>query len=147
MQIPQHRVKINGKIDLWDLGPKRPESPKEPAPVDEKLKGADRAIADVEYDDAIDLYKRELRAYAALKREHEVWHRSNGGPVKVELWGVDARFALECEPERFKLDLPRGTKPGKAQIDAEEMARLDGIELAQARERDPNFGKPKEMQI
>lgn len=144
--IPVQRVKQNSKVDIWDLGPKRPDAPKEPAPVDAKLKGAELAIAQVEYEDAIDFYKRELRAYAALKREHEGWHRGNGGPVKVELWGVDARHALDLEPERYKLDLPRGQKPGKAQIDAEEMAKAEGIALEQARDRDPNFGKPQGIQ-
>lgn len=141
--IPQHRVKPNSKVDIWDLGPSRPTAPKEPAAVDTKLKGADLAIAEVEYEDAIDFYKRDLRAYAELKRNHEHWHRSNGGPLKVELWGVDARHAMEREPDRYKLDLPKGAKPGKAQLDAEEMARLEGVELAQARDRDPNFGKPQ----
>lgn len=144
--IPLHRVKPNSKVDIWDVGPKRPEAPKEPVPVDAKLKGSDLAIAQVEYEDAIDLYKRELRAYAALRRDHETWHRMNGGPVKIELWGVDANHAMQIDPDRYKLDLPRGVKPGKAQVEAEEMAKAEGLELAALRERDPNFGKPQGMQ-
>lgn len=141
--IPQNRVKPSGKVDIWDLGPQRPDAPAEPKPVDTKLKGADLAIAEVEYEDAIDLYKRELKAYAALKREHERWHRENGGPVKFELWGIDARHAMQTDSDRYKLDLPKGAKPGKAQAEAERLAELEGVELAQARERDPNFGKPQ----
>ncbi len=145
-QIPQQRMKPNGKVDVWDLGPTRPVAPKEPAPVSEKLKGAELAIAQVEFEDAIDLYKRELRAHAALKREFERWHSANGGPVKVEFWGVDARSAMDTEPDRYKLDLPKGQKPGKAQIHAEEMAAAEGMELAAIRERDPNFGKAQGIQ-
>lgn len=141
--IPPNRVKPNSKVDIWDLGPQRPVAPKEPAPVDTKLKGTDLAIAEVEYEDAIDLYKRELRAYAALKRDHERWHRDNGGPVKVELWGVDATHATESFKERYKLDLPKGVKAGPAQIEAEKLAEAEGMELAALRERDPNFGKPQ----
>jgi hypothetical protein len=141
--IPQHRVKPNSKVDIWDLGPTRPVAPSEPEAVNDKLKGAELALAQVEYDDAIDLYKRELRAYAALKRDHERWHKENGGPVKIEQWGVDARHSLDNFPERYKLDLPKGVKPGKAQLDAEEMAKAEGEELALLRERDPNFGKPQ----
>lgn len=145
--IPHHRVKPNSKVDLWDLGPQRPVAPKEPAPVDAKLKGAELAIAEVEFEDAIDLYKRDLKAYAALKREHERWHRDNGGPVKVEFWGIDASDAMQIDRDRYKLDLPKGQKPGKAQVDAEEMARAEGLELAAARDRDPNFGKPQGIHI
>lgn len=145
-QIPLHRVKPNSKVDIWDLGPKRPEAPKEPTPVDAKLKGAELAVAQVEYEDAFELYKSELRAYTALKREHQRWHGMNGGPVKVELWGADATHAIAVEPDRYKLDLPKNMKPGKAQLDAEEMARAEGLELAAIRERDPNFGKPQGIQ-
>lgn len=145
--IPLHRVKPNSKVDIWDLGPLRPDAPKEPKPVDEKLKGAELAIAQVELEDALDLYKRELRVYAANKREYERWHRENEGPVKVELWGVDANFAIGKEPVRYKLDLPKGQKPGKAQVMAEEMAKAEGVELAAARDRDPNFGKPQGISL
>ncbi len=145
-QIPLQRMKPNGKIDVWDLGPKRADAPKEPAPVSEKLKGTELAMAQVEYEDAIDLYKRELRTHAALKREFERWHAMNGGPVKVEFWGIDARAAMDREPERYKLDLPKGQKPGKAQVQAEEMAAAEGMELAAIRERDPTFGKPQGIQ-
>lgn len=143
ISIPTIRVKANSKVDVWDLGPLRPEAPKEPEAVNDKLKGADLAVAQVEYEDATDLYKRDLRAYAALKREHERWHTENGGPVKVELWGIDATHAINSWGERYKLDLPRGVKPGKAQIAAEEMAAAEGVDLALARERDPAFGKPQ----
>lgn len=147
MLIPEHRVKPNGKVDLWDLGPTRPVPPEAPTPVDEKLKGHELALAQIDYEDGMTLYKDRLRFYAAAKQAHEKWHRDNGGPVKVEFWGIDATYALEKGPERWRLDLPRGVKPGKAQLDAEEMARAEGAELAALRERDPNFGKPQGISL
>ena len=144
MEIPLHRVKQNGKVDLWDLGPTRPVPPAAPAEVDGRLKGHEAALAQIEYDDAMEAYKGGLRLYAAAKRAYDLWHNTNGGPVKIEFWGVDARGALD--KERFKLDLPRGLKPGKAQVEAEEMAKAEGAELAALRERDPNFGKPQGIQ-
>jgi hypothetical protein len=143
MSIPLHRVKDNGKIDLWDVGPSRPIPPDAPADVDARLKGHELAMAQNDYDDAMEIYMLKLREFSAEKRNFQSWHENNGGPVKIEFWGIDAIYALDNGPERFKLDLPRGVKPGKAQIDAEEMARAEGMELAAARERDPNFGKPQ----
>ena len=145
-EIPLHRVKSNGKVDLWDLGPTRPVPPTAPTEVDGKLKGHEQALAQIEYEDSMEVYKSSLRVFAAAKRAYDFWHTSNGGPVKVEFWGVDARFALDHGPDRFKLDLPRGLKPGKAQVEAEEMAKAEGAELAALRERDPNFGKPQGIQ-
>ena len=143
-EIPLHRVKDNGKVELWDLGPSRPVPPSPPSDVDGRLKGHELALAQIEYEDGLEAYKIALRLYSATRRAYDLWHNTNGGPVKIEFWGVDARGALDHE--RFKLDLPRGLKPGKAQIEAEEMAKAEGAELAALRERDPNFGKPQGIQ-
>jgi hypothetical protein len=137
----ERRIKKNGKVDLWDTGPSRPVAPPEPPAPDAKLKGADLAAAQVEYEDACERYKQHLRDFAAAKRAHAEWHERNGGPLKVELWGIDARHAMDIEPIRFKLDLPRNVKPGKAQIEAEEMAALEAEGLDRARASDPQFGK------
>lgn len=139
--IPFNRVKANGKVDLWDTGPKRPMAPEMPKEPDKGLKGADLAAAQVEYDDACDRYKQQLRDFAGAKRAHADWHENSGGPLKVELWGVDARHALEIEPERFKLDLPKGVKPGRAQIEAEERAAAEAEATQRARASDPQFGQ------
>lgn len=136
--IPYQRVKPNGKVDLWDLGPQvPPKAPPAPEKPDEKLKGAELAAAEVEYEDACDRYKDDLRDYTTARKSHAAWARDKGGPIKVELWGVDARHAMETEPDRYKLDLPRGMKPGKAQAEAEKAAELEAEELRQARSRDP----------
>lgn len=142
-QIPLNRVKPNGKVDIWDLGPqlapKGPDAPIEPK-ESKDLKGADFAAATVAYDDDCENYKDALRAYTAAKKAHRDWMNDIGGPVKVELWGVDARHALDSEPSRFKLDLPRGMKAGRAQIENEERAVIEADELRRARSLDPQFG-------
>lgn len=137
----QRRIKANGKVDVWDTGPQRPAPPAEPAKPDAKLTGADKAAAEVEYEDACERYKQLLRDYAAAKRAYLEWHDSNGGPIKVELWGVDARHAMEIEPDRFKVDLPRGVKPGRAQIEADQMAEAEADAMNRARASDPQFGR------
>jgi hypothetical protein len=144
--IPLHRVKPNGKVDLWDMGPGRPVPPVPPAEVDGRFKGHELALAQIEYEDAMEAYKGKLRDFGLQKRAHDKWHTENGGPLKIEFWGVDARAALDKGPDRFKLELPRGQKPGRAQIEAEEMAKAEGLELDTLRDRDPNFGKPQGIQ-
>lgn len=136
--IPLNRVKLNGKIDLWDLGPQvEPKPPAAPEAPDTKLKGAELAAAELEYEDACELYKFALRRYTAAKRDHLAWLEQKGGPVKVELWGVDAAEAMKIEPDRFKLDLPKGAKAGRAQREAEELAAIQADEIRQARSKDP----------
>lgn len=143
MMLLEKRTKPNGKVDLWDTGPGRPEPPAAPQEPDAKLKGADLAAAQVEYEDACERYKQQLRDYAAAKRAYLDWHDKMGGPVKVELWGVDARHAMEVEPGRFLLDLKRGQKPGRAQVEAEEMAQAEQETLSRARASDPQFGQQR----
>lgn len=138
--IPSNRVKANNKVDLWDLGPQRPAEPKEPAKPDAKLQGAEKAAAEVEYEDAIEHYKDELRAWSKIRKDARTWHEDKGGPFKVELWAVDARHAMTVDPDRYKLDLPKNQKPGKAQIEAEEQARADAEQRDRARASDPQFG-------
>lgn len=140
--IPLSRVKPNGHVDIWDLGPqvepKPPEAPK--APDSNKLKDADLAVAQMEHEDALEVYKRKLREYAAARRAHLDWTETNGGPIKISQWGADARHSMTVEPDRYKIDLPKGMKPGKAQIEAEERAKVEAEELEHARNRDPQFG-------
>lgn len=149
--IPLQRMKPNGKVDLWDTGPTRPLPPVAPKEPDlSKLKDAELALAQVQHEDALEAYKNALRRYGEQKQEHAAWHAENGGPLKVELWGVDARWALEtsdpnsklCKhPGRYVVDLPRGVKPGKAQIAADEMAKAEAEARARQASFDPQFGR------
>lgn len=140
MVIPLNRVKRNGKVDLWDLGPQVPKGPVAPAEPDDKLKGADRAAAEIEYEDACILYKDSLRAYTAARTAHREWHEQKGGPVKVEFWGYSAFEAMKRDPGRYMVDLPKGAKPGKAQIETERREAAEAEELKRATSMDPHFG-------
>lgn len=138
--IPSNRIKGNNKVDLWDMGPQGGSEPKEPPKPDSALKGAEKAAAEVEYEDAMEHYKNELRAWSAARKDKRAWNDENGGPRKIELWGCDARHALTVEPDRYKLDLPKHVKPGRAQVEAEAREAAE----KEARERDiaqdPQFG-------
>jgi hypothetical protein len=150
--IPFARVKQNGKVDLWDMGPQvEPKAPDAPVPPEEpdrtKLKTvalaaavAEHAAATLEYEDDIERYKDALRRWTSDRKAYRAWKDENGGPVKVEMWGVDARHALDREPERYKLDLPRGTRPGSAQVAADAAHAAEIEELKRAAALDPQFG-------
>lgn len=140
--IPLSKVKKNGKVDLWDMGPPRPDLPPEPiAPDKAKLKGGELAAAEVAYEDDLVAYKDELREHARLMREYRDWHKDKGGPVRIEQWGIDARHSLEREPKRYCIDLPADKKPGKAQREAEEQALAEMDALQRAHAADPQFGQ------
>lgn len=138
--IPLNRMKSNNKCDLWDLGPQvAPKAPPAPeAPDKAKFKNAaEFAAAELEYEDNCELYKSALRRFTEAKKAHLEWLEQKGGPIKVEFWGPDANEAFERDPGRFVLDLPKGLKPGKAQIEAEARAREADEEIRQARSKDP----------
>jgi len=136
-------IQPNDHVDLWDVGPTRIAAPLAPVePVESKdCKGADLALAKIHYEDALDAYRNDLRAYGVAKQEHTAWHRVNGGPRKVNLWSTDAVHALSTEPDRYKLELPKGMKPGTAQAEDDRRAEMSEQELQEAREKDPQFGK------
>jgi hypothetical protein len=143
VRIHPKYIKPNDHVDLWDIGPSRVEAPIAPTePVEGKdIKGADLALAKIHYEDALETYKADLRVYGAAKQAHTVWHRSNGGPRKVNLWSTDAVHALSAEPSRYVLELPKGMKPGSAQAEDDRLAEMSEQELQEAREKDPQFGK------
>lgn len=62
------------------------------------------------------------------------------GPVKLERTTIIAREALQRDPARYKLELPRGTKPGPAQIEAERRAAEIAAE-ENTEPPDPVFGR------
>lgn len=142
-KIPPNRVKKNGRVDIWDLGPQAaPTAPAAPSAPDEKaLKGADLAAAQVEYEDGLIAYKNALRGYTAARNAYREWKITMGGPIKIEQWAIDATHSINIEPDRYKLDLPRGQQPGRAQIEADELAKREREELERAASADPQFGK------
>lgn len=140
VQIPLARMK-HGRCFIWDCGPQtQPVPPSAPTKPDDRLKGHELAAAEVEYEDALVGYKDQLRAYTAARKAYQEWHTLNGGPIKIEQWGIDAIHSLTIEPNRYKLDLPKGARPGHAQLEAEERARKEREELERAAAMDPQFG-------
>jgi len=131
---------------VWDIGPVRVEAPKAPVePVESKdLKGADFALAKIHYEDALEQYRTDLRAYGEAKNAYTAWHQNNGGPIKLKQWSTDAVHSLTVDPERYFLELPKGLKPGKAQAEADRIAEMTEAEMQEAREKDPQFGKGTE---
>lgn len=65
---------------------------------------------------------------------------AENGPVKIERTTIIAREAMQRDSERYKLELPRGTKPGPAQIEAERIAAEIAAE-ENAEPPDPVFGR------
>lgn len=63
------------------------------------------------------------------------------GPVQIFRTGILAREALSRDPERYVLTLPKGIKPGPAQIEAEERARDEAEEANAERNADPVYGQ------
>ena len=143
IRIHPKYVKKTDHVDLWDIGPVRVAAPVAPtAPVESKdLKGADLALAQIHYEDALEDYKLALRSYGAAKQAFAKWQQINGGPRKVELWSTDAVHALTADPERYFLELPKGMKPGRAQTEADARAAMTEQELIDEASKDPQFGK------
>jgi hypothetical protein len=133
--------KPNGMVDMWDMGPEKPIAPNpppEPKPTGHK---ADDAVAQQQYDDAVEDYKKELKSYSAQKKEYDGWRQNAGGPVKREVWPIDANRAIDEFPGRYRKTLPAGAKPGKAQVEADERAVEQAAETKRIKERDPHMGK------
>jgi hypothetical protein len=90
---------------IWDLGPQRPrelDAPLDQPPADAV---ADRAI----YEEEI-LHRAEVfRAYGA---EHAAWLEANGGAVQMSMHATSAAEALQRDPRRYVVDLPREVQPG-----------------------------------
>lgn len=62
------------------------------------------------------------------------------GPVKIKRQAILAREALQRDPDRYRLDLPRGVKPGPAQEEAERRAAEEAAEAEAEAAADPVYG-------
>lgn len=62
------------------------------------------------------------------------------GPVQIEMRSVNARDALQRDPKRYVIKLPRGVKPGPAHHREEERKRQEMADFAEVVKRDPVFG-------
>lgn len=130
-------IKPNGKVDVWDFGPGRPNEPEEP-----KALGKDATLLQkIEHKDAMAAHEEAIKSFIDARKHHHEWHTSNGGPVRIELWPADVRHALQVEPNRYFLKLTAGQKPGKAQMEADAMAAAEMEDMQRAALSDPQFGR------
>lgn len=74
------------------------------------------------------------------KKDEKTGFEITDGPVKIEFNSILAREALQRDPDRYKIDLPRGVKPGPGQIAFEERQRAEAEELEAEANRDPVYG-------
>lgn len=78
----------------------------------------------------------------------EFWDMDEGeetrGPVKIRRQVILAREALGRDKERYRLDLPRGIKPGPGQAEAEAQEAELAAEAQAEADRDPVYGKRSE---
>lgn len=74
----------------------------------------------------------------------EFWDMlAEDGPVKLERTSILAREAMQRDPERYRLELPRNIKPGPAQIEAERRAAEAAAEDEDP--PDPVYGKRRQQ--
>lgn len=127
-------------VKIWDLGPKAPELPARPALPEGKEGTPAHDLAMIDFRAELSAYETGLLAYRYEKTEFDRWHKEFAGPYRFETHSVNAREAIQIDPERYVAELPKGRKPGKwhhEQLEREEAARRT---FAQTVARDPIFG-------
>lgn len=130
----------NLRVMVWDLGPPAPDVPKPPVQRDAKSDG-EKIIAESDFKAAMAVYEGERDSFVVRKREHDKWHQEHGGPFQIEMWTVHAREALERDPQRYALRLPKGKKPGRTHEENQRRRDAEREELLRARRHDPQFGE------
>lgn len=140
-------------VRVWDLGPSVPDTPDKPALPTGKEGSPEHDLALIDFKAAIANYETALKAFGQAKKDFAEWQKTYGGPYEKEMYSVDAREALEIEPERYLVSddrlpnhgLPKGRKPGKWHH--EEKQRQEELRrfTAQQRARDPVFGSQGAM--
>jgi len=136
MPMPQQSMREK----IWDLGPEPPKPPAAPEQPKGKDGDPDYELAKLHYVQALEGYKIDLQAYGRQRDEYQRFARENGGPIQIERWGVEVEEAMARDPNRYRRELPRGMKPGKAHFDNIERQRLRADEMEADRRRDPQFG-------
>lgn len=130
----------NLKVNVWDIGPVRPDPPEAPVAPKEG-KGHDYDLSMIRYEDAMVDYRAALRVYGDQLKAHRDWGTRYGGPILHEMWTVDADDSLANDPSRYFKTLPKGMKPGKGYDEAQRQKQARDAEIAEAERRDPQFGQ------
>jgi hypothetical protein len=142
------------RVWLWDIGPRKVLPPTRPAVPKGEHGTAEYDLAMIEFKDELETYEKALQAYRKGKAEYEKWQTDNGGAVENEWWYVDAKDALERDPNRYYVSsrtrgysklknggLPAGVKVGHGQAEIERRRREGQEDLEELRKRDPIFGQ------
>lgn len=127
-------------VRIWDLGPKAPELPEKPNLPEGKEGTPAHDLAMIDFRAELSAYEAGLVAFKREKTEFDRWHKEYAGPYRFETHSVNAREAIQIDPERYVAELPKGRKPGKwhaEQLEREAEARRT---FAQTVARDPIFG-------
>lgn len=127
-------------VRIWDIGPKAPTVPEKPALPEGKEGTPAHDLALIEFEGELANYKTALAAYGREKRDYAEWHRVYKGPYQFETHSVNAREAIQIEPERYVAELPKGRKPGTWHAEQEQLREANRRTFAQTVARDPIFG-------
>jgi hypothetical protein len=127
-------------VRIWDLGPRQPMIPDKPDLPEGKEGSPAHDLAMIEFESALENYKTALKAYGAEKKAFAEWHKTYAGPYQFETHSVNAREAIQIEPERYVAELPKGRKPGKWHQDNLQHEAEQRRTFAQIVARDPIFG-------
>lgn len=150
--MSSYSVDLDGKVNedtkdqrsllvrIWDLGPKAPVIPAKPALPEGKEGTPAHDLALIEFEGELASYKTALTAYGAEKKAFAEWHATYQGPYLFETHSVNAREAIQIEPERYMVDLPKGRKPGKWHQEQVQREADQRRTFAQTVARDPVFG-------
>jgi secreted Zn-dependent insulinase-like peptidase len=151
--VTQHKVSAEGIVEqdtsaeinkllvkIWDLGPRAPETPVKPELPQGKEGSAQHDLAMIDFRAGLSQYETALKAYAQEKKDFDEWHRVYAGPYQIEMYSANAREALQNDPERYAVELPKGRKPGKWHADEQQRQAEHRRTFAQMVARDPVFG-------
>lgn len=86
------------------------------------------------------------RKYIKRNGKVDLWDvLIENGPARFEFTAILAREALQRDPDRFKFELPKGTKQGSLQDEADEREQENMEEGDRIDDADPHFGKRKQQ--
>lgn len=127
-------------VKIWDLGPAEVEVPEKPELPKGKEGSAEFDLAMIDFRSALADYETALKAYGQARKDFAAWHDTYGGPYQVEMYSVNAREAIQIEPTRYMVELPKGRKAGKFHLSEQQRLKDERASFANMIKRDPVFG-------
>lgn len=127
-------------VKIWDLGPTEPEAPVKPELPKGKEGSPEYDLALIDFRGDLANYETALKAYGQAKKDFAAWHKTYAGPYQIEMYSVNAREAIQIEPTRYMIDLPKGRKPGKFHAEEQQRLKDERDSFAKMIKRDPVFG-------